>query len=154
MIVRTKNPFDNATPSGNSMGVLALLRLGAMKGDQALWQQGEQTLVLFEQLLRRAPSAGAQMLCALDFYLARPVEIALVGDQAECRAFAAALHECFVPNKVVLAASVGADEAAAALPLLEGKLSVSGRAYVCRDETCSQPLTTAADLVEQLKAGG
>ena len=94
------------------------------------------------------------MLCALDFYLARPTEIALVGDQAECCAFAAALHRCFVPNKVVLAASVGADEAAAALPLLEGKLSVSGRAYVCRDETCSQPLTTAADLVEQLKAGG
>ena len=154
LIVRTKNPFDNATPSGNSLGALALLRLGAMKGDQALWQQGEQALVLFEQLLRRAPSAGAQMLCALDFYLARPTEIALVGDQAECCAFAAALHGCFVPNKVVLAASVGADEAAAALPLLEGKLSVSGRAYVCRDETCSQPLTTAADLVEQLKAEG
>ena len=154
LIVRSKNPFDNATPSGNSMGALALLRLGAMKGDQALWQQGEQALVLFEQLLRRAPSAGAQMLCALDFYLARPTEIALVGDQAECRAFATALHRCFVPNKVVLAAGVGADEAESALPLLEGKLAVGGRAYVCRDETCSQPLTTATDLVEQLKARG
>ena len=97
MIVRTKNPFDNATPSGNSLGALALLRLGAMKGDQALWQQGEQTLVLFEQLLRRAPSAGAQMLCALDFYLARPTEVALVGDQDECRTFAAALHGALCP---------------------------------------------------------
>ena len=154
LIVRTKNPFDNATPSGNSLGALALLRLGAMKGDQALGQQGEQTLVLFEQLLRRAPSAGAQMLCALDFYLARPTEVALVGDQAECRAFAVALYQGFVPNKVVLAAGVGADEAAAALPLLEGKLAVGGRAYVCRDATCSRPLATAADLVEQMKAEG
>ncbi|MCY4606655.1 MAG: thioredoxin domain-containing protein, partial [Gemmatimonadetes bacterium] len=154
LIVRTKNPFDNATPSGNSMGALALLRLGAMKGDQALWQQGEQTLVLFEQLLRRAPAAGAQMLCALDFYLARPTEVALVGDQDECRTFAAALHRCFVPNKVVLAAGVGASEAEAALPLLEGKLAAGGRAYVCHDATCSRPLTTAADLVEHLKAEG
>ena len=154
LIVRTKNPFDNATPSGNSLGALALLRLGAMKGDQSLWQRGEQTLVLFEQLLRRAPAAGAQMLCALDFYLARPTEVALVGDQDECRTFAAALHRCFVPNKVVLAAGVGAGEAEAALPLLEGKLAVGSRAYVCRDATCSRPLSTVADLVEQLKAEG
>ena len=94
------------------------------------------------------------MLCALDFYLARPTEVALVGDQAECRAFVAALHQYFVPNKVVLAAGVGADEAAAALPLLEGMLAVGGRAYVCRDATCSRPFSTAADLVEQLKAEG
>ena len=150
LIVRTKNPFDNATPSGNSLGALVLLRLGAMKGDRAWWQRGEQTLVLFEPLLRRAPAAGAQMLCALDFYLARPTEVALVGNPAECRAFAAALHQCFLPNKVVLAAAVGEDEAAAALPLLKGKLAVGGRAYVCRDATCSRPLSTVADLVEQL----
>ena len=92
------------------------------------------------------------MLCALDFYLARPTEVALVGDQAECCAFAAALHRCFVPNKVVLAADVGQVRAEAKLPLLAGKLAVGGRAYVCRDETCSRPLTTAADLVEQLAA--
>ena len=94
------------------------------------------------------------MLCALDFYLAKPTEVALVGDQAECRVFAAALHRCFMPNKVVLAAGVGADEVEAALPLLEGKLAVGGRAYVCRDATCSRPLATTADLVEQLKAEG
>lgn len=152
LIVRTKNPFDNATPSGNSLGALVLLRLGAMTGDRAWGQRGEQTLVLFEQLLRRAPAAGAQMLCALDFYWARPAEVALVGNRAECRAFAAALHRCFLPNKVVLAAAVGEEEAAAALPLLKGKLAVGGRAYVCRDATCSRPLSTVADLVEQLRA--
>ena len=94
------------------------------------------------------------MLCALDFYLARPTEIALVGAQDKCRTFAAALHQCFVPNKVVLAAGVGAGEVEAALPLLEGKLAVGGRAYVCRDATCSRPLSTVEDLVEQLKAEG
>ena len=151
LIVRTKNPFDNATPGGNSIGALVLLRLGAMQGDQALWQRGEQTLALFEQLLRRSPAGGAQMLCALDFYLARPSEIALVGDRAECRAFAAAIHGRFAPNKVLLAAAAGASEAADALPLLEGKLATSGRAYLCRDSTCSQPLDTAADLLAELE---
>ena len=152
LIVRTKNPFDNATPSGNSLGALVLLRLGAMKGDPGWWQRGEQTLVLFEPLLRRAPAAGAQMLCALDLYLAKPTEVALVGSPAECRAFAAALHRCFLPNKVVLAAAVGEEEAAAEWPLLAGKVAVGGRAYVCRDSTCSRPLATVADLVEELKA--
>ena len=152
LIVRTKNPFDNATPSGNSLGALVLLRLGAMKGDPGWWQRGEQTLVLFEPLLRRAPAAGAQMLCALDLYLAKPTEVALVGNPAECRAFAAALHRRFLPNKVVLAAAVGEEEAAAEWPLLAGKVAVGGRAYVCRDATCSRPLATVADLVEELKA--
>ena len=92
------------------------------------------------------------MLCALDFYLAKPTELALVGNPAECRAFAAALHRCFVPNKVVLAAAVGEEEAAAEWPLLAGKVAVGGRAYVCRDATCSRPLATVADLVEQLRA--
>ena len=151
LIVRTKNPFDNATPGGNSIGALVLLRLGAMQGDQALWQRGEQTLALFEQLLRRSPAGGAQMLCALDFYLARPSEIALVGDRAACLAFAAAIHGRFAPNKVLLAAAAGASEAADALPLLEGKLATSGRAYLCRDSTCSQPLDTAADLLAELE---
>ena len=151
LIVRTKNPFDNATPSGNSIGALVLLRLGQMKGDQALWQRGEQTLALFEQLLRRSPAAGSQMLCALDFYLAQPSEIAMVGSRAECRAFAAVLHGRFAPNKVLVSAAAGASDAATVLPLLEGKLMVGGRAFLCRNSTCSQPLLTATDLLRELE---
>lgn len=150
LIVRTKNPFDNATPSGNSIGALVLMRLGAMKGDQELWRRGEQTLALFEQLLLRSPAGGAQMLCALDFYLAKPSEVALVGDRAECRAFAEGLHRCFVPNKVVIAALRGEYGDAFDLPLLNDKLALNGRAYLCRDSTCSQPLLSAEDLVGEL----
>ena len=153
LIVRSKNPFDNATPSGNSIGALVLLRLGAMKADRALWQRGEQKLALFEQLLRRSPSAGSQMLCALDFYLAKPSEVALIGDREECRAFADVLHRRFAPNKILVAAEPGANQAARALPLLEGKLQIGSRAFVCRDQTCSRPLLTPIDLQDELEAG-
>ncbi len=153
LIVRSKSPFDNATPSGNSIGALVLLRLGAMKADRALWQRGEQTLALFEQLLRRSPSAGSQMLCALDFYLAKPSEVALIGGREECRAFADVLHRRFAPNKILVAAEPGANQAARALPLLEGKLQIGSRAFVCRDQTCSRPLLTPIDLQDELEAG-
>ena len=124
-----------------------------MKADRALWQRGEQTLALFEQLLRRSPSAGSQMLCALDFYLAKPSEVALIGDREECRAFADVLHRCFAPNKILVAAEPGANQAERALPLLEGKLQMGSRAFVCRDQTCSRPLPTPIDLQDELEGG-
>ena len=155
LIVRTKNPFDNATPSGNSVGALALLRLAGLTGDDELREKGQQALLLFAGLMQRAPSSCAQMLCALDFYESRPFEVALVGSPAGRRELWRALHGGFVPNKVVL----GADPAdcpaglVQELPLLEGKVSrndETARAYVCRDFTCSPPVNSGEELCKLL----
>ena len=42
LIARTKDLFDNATPSGNAMAATALLRLGALTGRDDLRQAGRQ----------------------------------------------------------------------------------------------------------------
>ncbi|MFT7696504.1 MAG: hypothetical protein ACI8P2_005144, partial [Candidatus Latescibacterota bacterium] len=55
LIVRSKNPFDNATPAGNSLAALVALRLGAML-DSPVWRErGAETIRLFAPLMRRAP---------------------------------------------------------------------------------------------------
>src|SRR5208283_153279 len=69
LIARNKDPHDNATPSGNSMAVKALLRLAKLTGDADLLGKAQRTLQLFGGLMGRSPMAAGQMLCALDFHL-------------------------------------------------------------------------------------
>ncbi len=150
LVVRSKNPFDNATPAGNSLAALVALRLGAIL-DSHLWRQrGAETLMLFAPLMRRTPAGSAQMLCALDFYLAKPHEIAIVGTREEVAPFCAAIHALFCPNKVVVA---GRGEQIKLVPLLADKIGESGgRAYVCRESVCSHPLVSPALLAAHLES--
>ena len=152
LIVRTKNPLDNATPSGNSMGVLALLRISALTGDSRLREMAERTLLLYGNLMRRSPSSCAQMLCALDFYQQPVHEVAVVGPRGDWGPFLHALHARFLPNKVLVGGDPSACPADLAdhIPLLKGKVEAEAgpaRVYVCRNSVCSQPVTTVEGLL-------
>ena len=165
LIVRSRNPFDNSTPSGNSMAALAMMRLGALTGDESLWDKGVRTVGSFAGLLERSPTSFAQMGCALDFSLQTPLEIAVVGEGAGPQPLAAAVHEYFLPNKVVCGwpSRAGGDstpeEAERLVPLLAGKCANSLQAaYVCEEMVCSPPIeapqTLAQRLAEAIPGGG
>ncbi|MEW6749520.1 MAG: thioredoxin domain-containing protein [Candidatus Latescibacterota bacterium] len=149
IVLRTKNPFDGAVPSGNSMGALALMRLAGLCGDPSLRERGGRILLLYGRLMAQAPESCAQMVCAMDFYQEKPYEVALIGGREEREELVRALHQGFVPNKVLMAAdpAVAAAEAQSELPLLEGKVHPGGaRAYVCRDFACSAPVSRGSEL--------
>ena len=157
LIVRSRNPFDNATPSGNSIAPLAMMRLGALTGDESLWDIGVRTVGSFAGLLERSPTSFAQMGCALDFSLQTPLEIAVVGEGEGPRSLAAAVHEYFLPNKVVCGwpsrAGDEADpeEAERLVPLLAGKCANSLQAaYVCEEMVCSPPIEAPQTLAQRL----
>lgn len=157
LIVRSKNPFDNATPSGNSMAALALMRLGALTGDESLWEKGVGTVASFVGLLERSPASFAQMGCALDFSMQKPLEIAVVGEGMGSNPRSAAVHGHFLPNKVVCGWPSRAgrdatpDEVERLVPLLAGKCSSSlPAAYVCERMVCSPPIETPEALAALL----
>ena len=157
LLVRSKNPYDNATPSGNSVATHALLRLGALTGRQDLWMKGERVLNLFRDFMEGAPGGFSHMLCALDFYLQRPKEIAIVGgrDQEDTNELLSTVHGCLLPHKVIcLLDPTDPQEVTKVIPLLEGKTQRDGRAtaYVCKNFTCSAPVTEASELETLLEA--
>jgi uncharacterized protein YyaL (SSP411 family) len=149
LIARSKDPQDNATPSGNSMAVTALLRLAKLTGRMDLWQKAEATLQLFRGLMAQAPMAAGQMLTALDFYLGPVPELAVVGPAAgeETRRVLRAVFAPFRPNQVVAFhdAAAPAGRAEELLPLLQGKKALEPvTLYVCENFTCQTPLVGAA----------
>jgi uncharacterized protein YyaL (SSP411 family) len=102
----------------------------------------------------RYPSGFGRVLCALDFHLDIPKEIALIGaaDSPQTISLAREIWSRYLPNKVVAQAESRDDAAASQIPLLQGRLELDGRptAYVCEHFTCKTPVNTATDLAAQL----
>ena len=108
LIARSKHPHDSAIPSGNSMMAMNLLRLATLLDRQDYREKAEATL-------RAAAPVGesiagvvrSALLCAADFYHDKVKEIAIVGSpQAdETKALLRAVHDRYLPNKVVVHAA-------------------------------------------------
>jgi hypothetical protein len=150
LIVRLKGYLDNATPSGNSVAADVLLRLGRLTGNEAYARQGITVLRLQSDSLMKYPSAFGRALCALDFYLSSPKEIAIIGDSDsdDTKALLHAIWGRYVPNKVVAAATENDKDAARLVPLLRERPKVQGKAtaYVCENYTCLPPVSDSVEL--------
>jgi hypothetical protein len=150
LVTRPKDVFDNATPAGNSVAADALQRLSLHAGEERYAEAAGGILRLLAPVAAQHPTGFGRTLCALDFYLSSPREIAIVGDleSVDTRALLRVVSARFLPNKIVAASAASNDE----LPLLAGRGRVDGRAtaYVCRNYACELPVTGPADLERQL----
>ena len=157
LIVRNKDYFDNATPSGNSVAAEALLRLSTLTGEEDYKRKAVNVLRLVGGPAERYPSAFGYALGALDFHLSTPKEIVVVspGDSwKDARPFAEEIWTRYLPNKVVVFASEDDGTLAERVPLLRDRRAEGGRAtaYVCENYTCQRPVTDPAELAEQLES--
>ena len=154
LIVRPRNLFDNAVPSGSSVAIETLLRLKVLTGEARYEAKALAALRAMADLMSRHPSGFGRFLCAHDFNLGPVVEIAVVvprrdGGREEL------MREIFgryLPNRVVAGTTDGDHAGAAGVPLLEGRRAVDGRAtvFVCRNYDCELPATDVATLGRQL----
>jgi uncharacterized protein len=155
LVVRPRDLFDNATPSGSSAAVMALLRLAELTGEARYREVAERALAAMADYMARVPLGFGHLLCALDFALATPVEVAIVGDPSsgDTRALLRTVSRAYLPNAVLaFARPDGGGDAATVIPLLEGRTAQGGRAtaYVCERLACKQPVTDPAELAGQL----
>jgi uncharacterized protein YyaL (SSP411 family) len=152
LIVRSKDYFDNATPSGNSVAADVLLRLALLFDEDGYRRKAVSLFRVFAGSLRKYGSAFGRALSALDFHLSSPFEVVLLGTNGsqDLEALRRAVWSGYLPNKVVAEATTPAPD----LPLLRGRAMIDGlaTAYVCRNYTCSQPVTIAEELRAQLKS--
>jgi uncharacterized protein YyaL (SSP411 family) len=152
LIVRSKDYFDNAVPSGNSVAADVLLKLSVLLGEENYYRFAETILRLTNNFIRRYPQAFGRALTALDFYLNPPKEIVIVGDANQRKPFLREVYGRFIANKIVVLANNFDPTTAALVPLLQNrtKINEQAAAYVCENFACRQPVTNAADLAAQL----
>ena len=156
LIIRSKEWFDNATPSGNSVGALVLLKLALLTSNEDYRRRATTILRLMTNQIRRYPSAFGLALIALDFYLAKPLEVAIVGKAEDSRLadLTRAFWTLYLPNRVLAFCTQDFEEAALHTPLLQGRnmLEKQPSAFVCEGYACQIPAVSGAELSQQLES--
>jgi uncharacterized protein YyaL (SSP411 family) len=153
LIARPKSVFDNAIPSGSSVAIEVMQRL-AIIFDRPSWREKvTRVLAGMREPLSRYPTGFGRFLSALDFELATPKEIAIVGALGfgDTAALLATVRSRYRPNTVLAVREPGTREAQQPA-LLRSRNLIDGRAtaYVCQNYACQRPVTTPAELAAQL----
>jgi uncharacterized protein YyaL (SSP411 family) len=148
LILRVKDDYDGAEPSGNSVATLALLKLGAITGQKQFPAAAEKTLSLFAHRLQNFPQALPFMLHAVDFQLAEPRRVVIAGEAGSARAkeLLHAAHSVYQPNKIILGNTGAVEAFARTLPAKTGAV-----VYVCTGNACQPPTSDAGQLKDLLK---
>jgi len=155
LIVRSKDYFDNATPSGNSVAAAVLLRLHILTSNERYRDLAQSVFAIIADQTRRYPSGFGYALSAMDFLLSSPKEIAIVGkDETDFHPLLQETWRKYLPNKVVAPGLINDASASSSIPLLQNRPLIDSRAtaYVCQNYTCKQPVTNTADLQSQLES--
>jgi hypothetical protein len=147
LVVRPAATYDDATPNPNSIAAQNLVRLAALSGDDAWRARADR---LFDGVLAAAADnifAHTALLNALDLRL-RGAEIVVTGQGSQSDALhAAALKISFIDRMVVRAP--GPEALPPAHPArVKVQTAPSAAAFVCVAETCSLPVTNAAQLAD------
>jgi len=147
LIQRPRSLFDSAVPSGMSVCIENLIRLGDVCGEKEWLDVAEAALKQHYARAFENTFGFANLLNALDLWLERPTEIVLAG--ADVAALERAVASVYLPNRMVVRAATAPRLLEA---LVAGKTAVNGAAaaYVCRDFSCERPETDAAALAKSL----
>jgi uncharacterized protein YyaL (SSP411 family) len=146
LVHRPESHSDGAIPSGSSVAVDCLVRLGLMSGNARALDVAERYLAGRAAQATENPFAFSRLSSALDQYL-HGIEL-VVSPGTGREALIEAARRAYAPSLMIAGAW-------AAPSLLEGRGSApdgAARAFVCRGQTCSAPVTEPQALVELLGA--
>jgi uncharacterized protein YyaL (SSP411 family) len=156
LLVRKKDAYDGAIPSGNSVASLNLVRLARFLGDPALEEKAAETIRSFSGMISRAPSGFSMMLNALEFAQGESYEIVIAGNPSndDTIKMLDTIRDHYIPNKVILLKGTKhqSDEIARLAPFAKYHDTISGKAtaHVCIDYNCKLPTTDTGQLLKLL----
>ena len=152
LIVRQKEIYDGAIPSGNSVAMLNLLRLSKIVGNSEFEEYAEKLSSAFSKDISTSPIAHTQLMSALDFSVGPSSEIVVVGDvnDKNTKEMLFEIQKRFIPNKVILLKSNPDIEVISSY--VKDKVSLDGKptAYVCSGFSCKKPINDISEILKLL----
>jgi len=156
VLVRRKEIYDGAVPSGNSVAMLNLLRLGRMTGNPEYEAKAMATERAFAREIRRSPVSHTHALNALDFGFGPSFEVVIAGppEAEETRRLLDLVRREFIPRKVLLFHPTTPEQTMIEeiAPFTKGMVSINRQAtaYVCQNFQCRLPVTDPGEMMELL----
>ncbi len=152
LLLRPKNDYEGAEPSGNAISAHNLLRLAHLTGDTSLHAKGEQTIRSSATTLKQFPAAMPLMLCAFQNSLEAPKHLVVAGDpmKSDTQAMWRFVRQIHLPNTLLLLADggEGQNKLSQYLPVLKDMKPLQGKptAYFCENFTCQAPTNDLVHL--------
>jgi uncharacterized protein YyaL (SSP411 family) len=143
-LIRMKDDYDGAEPSGNAVALLNLLRLHRITGRQDFETSARRLIGVFGDALARTPFGMPQMLAACEFDISPPREIVVAGQPDG--SMMKALWSKFDPNRILLYAAPELVQYQPAVAEMK-----DGGVYICENFACQQPAVNEEDLLRLLK---
>ncbi len=136
VIIRKKESYDGAQPSGNALICSSLFYLGQVF-DLTEWRkQAEKMIHSIRPSLLQYPSSFG--FWAQSFYQMSTGMIELVGVGPSVYESLPTLNAAFVPNSIRIMSQVQEDS----IPLLKGKQGTDNQFFICKNNSCSAPMTS------------
>lgn len=154
LLIRQKEIYDGAIPSGNSVALLNVVRLYRFTGRTDFEDKASQIIKTFSQSIRTSPSAYTHFLSALDFYLGPSKEILIVGsDEHKVKSFMRVINKYFIPNKVTLHKSLESHDSLAKIAEYTKSFQFTDSktlVYLCENFTCKLPISSETELNQKI----
>lgn len=157
LVMRIKDDYDGAEPSGNSVAFIDLLRLGQITNDPKYQAAAERTLKAMAPILVQQPTAAPQLLVGLNYWQSPKRQIVVAGDADtdQTRGMLRKIRSHFLPNATLLL--LDSEDSRRVLsefnPALSGMHAIEGKttAYVCENYTCQLPTNDISRLDQLLQ---
>lgn len=152
ILVRLKDHYDGAEPTGNSVSAMNLIRLGRATGREDWVAKASAIFRVFAQILKQQPVALPKMLSALELSLADPSQVVLAGSPGDpaLQALAHQVSSRYLPHVTILYADGGEGQSflSERVPSMKEMVAIDGKpaAYVCRNFICTMPTTDPLQL--------
>ena len=144
LIIRAKESYDGAIPSGNSVSVMNFNRISRFTGNTNWSELANKTLRAFTESSNKSPNGFGHMISAYMSTINKSKEIVVVGkiDQTETKEILKKIHSIYIPNRVIIFKNMNGKnniEQIAGWTKPYSMLDSLPTIYVCENFSCKLP---------------
>jgi uncharacterized protein YyaL (SSP411 family) len=155
LLVRIKEIYDGAIPSGNSIALMNLLQLSKITADADLEKNASDLVRAFSSTIKRIPSSFSQFMSGLLYFIDTSYEIVVAGKTSDAFEILNEINQHFIPNKIVIyrPTNQASPDIIEIAKYVENYYEIDGRPaiYICSNYTCKSPFTDVKKAINSLK---
>lgn len=146
VVIRKKEVYDGAQPSGNAVMADNLYRLGIYFDKPAFREKAVAMINSLGNAIIRYPTSFGVWACLLLELTNGTNEIAILSNEPQ--AALSQILKKYIPHKIMMSSASSSND----YPLLSGKESAGKTTlYLCRNYSCKKPVSTVDALMELIK---
>ncbi|MFX1445680.1 MAG: thioredoxin domain-containing protein, partial [Promethearchaeota archaeon] len=158
LLIKQKDIYDGAIPSGNSVSMLNLLKLAHLTWDHDLEQKADYLSRVFAESVNNNPTAYSFLMAAIDFAVGPTYTLVIAGDtnSEDTKEMLNAIREKYIPNKslIFFPTDNSSPEIIDIAEFVRYYEKVDGKAtaYVCINQTCKPATNQINKMLELLQS--